>query len=129
EQAEQTGAVIKTIIPLSAPCYAAFMPDSENDIEAKIAPLVCWSLLSFREGGPDEVIGQIVSGDTIVEVNYVDEEEGFGRFLGYFFSESDAKAAIREQLAYDGEGDEEEEDEEEEDEEEEDEEEEDEDYE
>ena len=88
-------ATIKTIIPPSVPSFAAFMPDKESDIDLKIVPIICWSLISFAdEGQPDEVIGQIIAGDAVLEVTYVDEDEGFGEFLGYFYSEGAARVRI-----------------------------------
>lgn len=105
----KTKAIIKTITAPSQPCFAAYLPDEENDIESKIVPIVCWSLMSFDKK-PDEVIGQIICNDLIVEVTYVDEEEGFGNFLGYFDSEKLAEEAILSAMADEGEGEDEEED-------------------
>ena len=113
----KSNATIKSIIAPSIPCFAAFLPDPDNDIDWKISPIVCWSLVSFSND-PDEVIGQIIADDAVFEVTYVDEEDGFGKFLGYFFSESDAKAAIRSSVSEEEEEEEEEEAEEEEEEEE-----------
>ena len=86
---------IKTIIQPPKDCYAGFLPDTPNNIELRIVPIVCWSLITFdNEEEPDEVIGQIVARDAVVEVTYVDEEEGFGKFLGYFYSEQAARVSI-----------------------------------
>ncbi len=86
---------IKTIIQPPRDCYAGFLPDTPHSIDLKIVPIVCWSLVTFdNDDEPDEVIGQIVARDAVVEVTYVDEEEGFGKFLGYFYSEQSAKVAI-----------------------------------
>src|SRR5690606_16197072 len=91
-------AIIKTITAPVQRCFAAYLPDEGNDIEARIVPIVCWSLISFSKKDPDEVIGQIIYNDAIVEVTYVDEEEGFGKFLGYFYSEKSAENAINAEL-------------------------------
>ena len=91
----KSSASIKTIIPAAREMYAAFMPDKDNDIDLRIVPIVCLSLISFdNEEDPDEVIGQIAVGDAILEVTYVDEDEGFGKFLGYYYSEESAKVSI-----------------------------------
>ena len=84
---------IKTIIQPAVPLFAAFLPDTAHDIGMRIVPVVCLSLVTFDNEDPDEVIGQIVASDAIVEVTYVDEEEGFGKFLGYYPSEETAKVA------------------------------------
>lgn len=106
---------IKTIIPTGRDYYAAFCSDDAEDIPRRIERVVCWSLLSFNDDdSPDEVVGQIIVGSTIMEVTVVDEEEGFGAFLGYFDSPEDATTAL---MQAEAEFQEDEEDEEEEDEE------------
>jgi hypothetical protein len=71
------------------------MPDKSNDITQRIERILCWSLVEFpRPDEPDEVIGQIIVGDTVTEVTNVDEEEGFGEFIGYFQTEESATTAI-----------------------------------
>lgn len=92
---------IKTIIPVGNTQYfAAYMPNEEEDIKQRIEPIVCWSLLEFeRKDSPDEVVGQIVDGDVITEATSVDEDEGFGEFLGYFRSTSEATDAIMRAMA------------------------------
>jgi len=90
----KASTTIKTIITPNRESFAGFLPDKENEIDFKVVPVVCWSLLAFDNGDPDEVIGQIVAGDAILEVTYVDEDEGFGKFLGYFYSEEAARVSI-----------------------------------
>lgn len=92
---------IKTIIPVGNTQYfAAYMPDKDEGIKQRIEPIVCWSLLEFdRKSSPDEVVGQIVDGDVITEATSVDEDEGFGEFLGYFRSTSEATDAIMRAMA------------------------------
>lgn len=88
-------ANIKTIIPVGAQEYfAAYLPDRKNSIEPRIEGIVCWSLISFASDSPDEVVGQIIIKDQVVEVTYPDGEDGFGEFLGYFKSIEEAGAAI-----------------------------------
>ena len=103
---------IKTIIQPAVPLFAAFLPDKTNDIEFRIVPVVCLSLVTFDNGDPDEVIGQIVAGNAIVETTYVDEDEGFGKFLGYYPSEELAKVSVLAALAEGADDDEDPEDEE-----------------
>jgi len=90
---------IKTIINTNGNYYAAYLPSPEDEIEQKIVPIVCWALMEFHDSSPDEVVGQIIVKDTIMETTGVDEEEGFGELLGYFQSEQDATAALMEEIA------------------------------
>lgn len=86
---------IKTIIPASPAYYAAFAADHKKEIGRRVVRVLCWSLIEDPKPDiPDEVIGQIIVGDTITEVTNVDEEEGFGEFLGYFESDMAASQAI-----------------------------------
>lgn len=99
---------IRMIIPTSGPLFAAFKPNPKHDIELKVVPVLALALVSY-EGGEraDETVGQIAVGDTIAEVPCVDEEEGFGEFVGYFTDESDARTTVLATLAlesYDDEG-------------------------
>lgn len=88
-------ANIKTIIAPTTTCFAAFLPNSEEDIPLKICPIVAWALISFNdEEQPDEIIGEIAAGDAILEVTYVDDENGFGKFFGYFYDEGAARASL-----------------------------------
>lgn len=105
---------IKTIIPIgSVQYFAAYMPNENEGIKQRIEPIVCWSLLEFdRKGSPDEVVGQIVDGDVITEATSVDEDEGFGEFLGYFRSTSEATDALMRAIAEQDKGEPEEEEEE-----------------
>ena len=96
---------IKMIIPISPPTWAAYLPDAKNDIDSRIAPIVCLSL----KADSDEIDGQIVAGELIVEASYVDKEDGFGKFLGYYHSKRAAKEAIEAAVAMLDEEDEEEE--------------------
>ena len=111
----KSSSTIKTLIPVTGERFAAFLPDKVNDSPYRVEPIICWSLVTFEdEDDPDEVIGQIIDGDSVVEVTYVDDEEGFGRFLGYFISDSDANTAIMLAVAEGADEDEEEDDEDEE---------------
>lgn len=92
---------IKTIITMgNAQYFAAYMPNEDEGIKQRIEPIVCWSLLEFDdEDLADEVVGQIVDGNVITEATGVDEEDGFGEFLGYFRSRSEATDAIMRAIA------------------------------
>ena len=68
---------------------AVYLPDNEKDIPERAVPVICWASLEFDDD-PDEVVGQIFDGNCITEVTSVDEEEGFGEFLGYYRSSADA---------------------------------------
>lgn len=93
---DQEKTTIKTIIPAGGDYYAAYCSDEEEDIESRIEKVICWSLLTFEDDEtPDEVVGQIIVGSTIMETTVVDEEDGFGAFLGYYMSEDDADVALR----------------------------------
>lgn len=86
---------IKTIIPASETYFAAFSKDEEHEIGERIEKILCWSLIEyFKPDEPDEVVGQIIAGDTITEVTNVDHEEGFGEFIGYFESRERATHGI-----------------------------------
>jgi len=54
---------------------------SDEDI---LAPVLAWTVIKFDGDEPDEVVGQIFDGQCITEASSVDEEEGFGEFVGYF---------------------------------------------
>ena len=56
-----------------------------------LAPVLSWTVIEFDEGEPDEVVGQIFDGQCITEATSVDEEEGFGEFVGYFALTSEGK--------------------------------------
>lgn len=92
---------IKTIIEPRQKLYAAFAPSYEDEIDQRIERVICLSLVEFPEPDvPDEVIGQIiVDGKTITEVTSVDEEEGYGEFVGYFLSPDAAQEAIENWIA------------------------------
>lgn len=48
-------------------------------------PVIVWSTIKFDDDDePDEVVGQIFDGTCITEATAVDEEEGYGEFVGYF---------------------------------------------
>lgn len=86
---------IKTIIPTGRDYFAAFLSDKKNEIERRIERVVCWSLIErLVPTDCDEVVGQIFDKETITEVTNVDEEEGFGPFLGYFDSIEAATTAL-----------------------------------
>lgn len=53
--------------------------------EDRLEHVICWSVIEFdEEDEPDEVVGQIFDGTCITEASSVDEEEGYGEFVGYF---------------------------------------------
>jgi len=57
--------------------------------------VICWAVIEFiDEDAPDEVVGQIFNGDCLTEASAVDEEEGFGEFVGYYPNEGEAIARI-----------------------------------
>lgn len=67
----------------------------KNDRFEKV---IAWSIIRFEDDDdPDEIIGQVWDGLRVTEATTVDEEEGFGEFVGYFLEESlaDAKAACQ----------------------------------
>ena len=75
-------ASIKTIAQASGyiAAYAGSTPE-----EDRVEPVICWSVLQFDDDDdPDEVVGQIFNGQCITEATAVDEEEGYGEFVGYF---------------------------------------------
>ncbi len=92
----------------------------ETRKEDRLEPVLCWSVIEFEGEEPDEVVGQIFDGNCITEVTSVDEEEGYGEFIGYFKDNEDGRErAVRACKQYRDrsveEDDEEEEDEEEDD--------------
>lgn len=105
-------STIKNIISPVQPWFAAYGPDEESDIGSRIVPVVCWSIVT-DDDGDDVIVGQIVAGDAVCEATVVDEEEGFGPFVGYFQSEELAKLGIEEAAESETDGDDEAEDEDE----------------
>jgi len=62
-----------------------------------VEPVICWSVLQFDDDDdPDEVVGQIFNGQCITEANSVDEEEGYGEFVGYFKESKEGLKMARE---------------------------------
>lgn len=56
-----------------------------NKEDDRFEYVICWSTIEFEdEDEPDEVVGQIFDGNCITEASSVDEEEGYGEFVGYF---------------------------------------------
>jgi len=90
---------IRSIAPVSAgqKWFAAFARGAGDfkEIASRVEPVVCWALISFPDGSPDETVGQVVCGLAVDEVLNLDEESGFGEFLGYFPKRSLALEASR----------------------------------
>ncbi|GAG15711.1 unnamed protein product, partial [marine sediment metagenome] len=62
---------------------AAYAGDKKK--RDRTEPVIVWSTIKFDdEDEPDEVVGQIFDGTCITEATAVDEEEGYGEFVGYF---------------------------------------------
>ncbi len=89
---------IKAIAPASGPAQAAAYAGKIED-EDILAPVLCWSVIEFDEGEPDEVVGQIFDGQCITEATSVDDDEGFGEFVGYFALTKRGKAQAKEACA------------------------------
>jgi len=57
----------------------------EKKKDDRFEHVICWTVIEFEEEDePDEVVGQIFDGTCITEATSVDEEEGYGEFVGYF---------------------------------------------
>lgn len=56
----------------------------QNKKEDQVEHVICWSVIEFDEGEPDEVVGQIFDGQCVTEATSVDQEEGYGEFVGYY---------------------------------------------
>ncbi len=75
---------IKAIASAPGPAQAAAYAGKTAD-EDILSPVLCWSVIEFDgDDEPDEVVGQIFDGQCITEATSVDDEEGFGEFVGYF---------------------------------------------
>lgn len=73
---------IKSITQASGYIAAFAAHEKEDD---RFEHVICWSVIEFdAEDEPDEVVGQIFDGRCITEASAVDEEEGYGEFVGYF---------------------------------------------
>jgi len=62
----------------------------------RFEPVIVWSVIEFDDDDdPDEVIGQIFDGTCITEATAVDEEEGYGDFIGYFRDTEEGRAEAK----------------------------------
>ena len=86
---------IKGIAPAPGPAQAAAYAGKTEE-EDILAPVLCFTVIEFDEGEPDEVVGQIFDGQCITEATSVDDEEGFGLFVGYFALTKRGKAQAKE---------------------------------
>lgn len=86
---------IKGIAPAPGPAQAAAYAGKTEE-EDILAPVLCFTVIEFDEGEPDEVVGQIFDGQCITEATSVDDEEGFGQFVGYFALTKRGKAQAKE---------------------------------
>ena len=86
---------IKGIAPAPGPAQAAAYAGKTEE-EDILAPVLCFTVIEFDQGEPDEVVGQIFDGQCITEATSVDDEEGFGLFVGYFALTKRGKAQAKE---------------------------------
>ncbi len=58
----------------------------------RLERVIVWSIIKFdNDEEPDEIIGQIFDGTCITEATVVDEEEGYGEFVGYFLDTAEGR--------------------------------------
>lgn len=58
----------------------------------RLERVIVWSTIKFDDDEePDEVVGQIFDGTCITEATAVDEEEGYGEFVGYFLDTAEGR--------------------------------------
>ncbi len=62
----------------------------------RLERVIVWSIIKFdNDEEPDEVVGQIFDGTCITEATAVDEEEGYGEFVGYFLDTADGRVEAK----------------------------------
>jgi hypothetical protein len=73
---------------------AAYAGEKKKD--DRLEQVIVWSVIRFDgDAEPDEVVGQIFDGTCITEATAVDDEEGYGEFVGYFRENEDGRTEAK----------------------------------